>query len=299
MVVAAGLVATAPVWLWNLQHDFASIRFQSSHGLGGLSFMPSAALRTWLGQAVMLSPVAAYIMIAYVVGRCRKGRALLKEPSVLAVAGFLPLALLLTAIAPFKQSLPHWILPAFWVLIPFVSIARPGWRAESRAWRINFIGAAALVFLLPWVLALPVARTRILASLAGDPGPLAELTLWPGLAHVLETSDVTSAGVTYAPAASHCPQTPALASLRWFWAAQLRFHLSAHPRIYSLDPNHRSYYDYRDAGPPHGCPIVIVTDMAHIDATKLSRRIQILSTQRLVVPYHEHMRIAVLHGIVR
>jgi 4-amino-4-deoxy-L-arabinose transferase-like glycosyltransferase len=33
-IVLGALIGALPVWLWNLQNDMASLRFQAEHGLG-------------------------------------------------------------------------------------------------------------------------------------------------------------------------------------------------------------------------------------------------------------------------
>lgn len=53
--------------------------------------------------------------------------------------------------------------------------------------------------------------------------------------------------------------------LRWFWTAQLAFHLPGQPRVLTIDPDRPSYYNFRDRwSDERGCEIWIVGDQRHM-----------------------------------
>jgi len=59
--VSAGfLLASTPVWLWNLQNDFISFTFQLNHGLGAESWNPMWTVEYLAGQVLLLLPVVVY-----------------------------------------------------------------------------------------------------------------------------------------------------------------------------------------------------------------------------------------------
>jgi hypothetical protein len=94
-----------------------------------------------------------------------------------------------------------------------------------------------------------------------------------------------------------CSDKPYLAGLRWFWTAQMRYHLQDHPKVLNLDPNHRSYYTFRDENLDlKGCSVIIIAHDRHIDRDLLATLIDIESEEKLLVPLHEKMNIYLLRG---
>lgn len=55
--------ASAPVWLWNLQNDWVSFKFQLNHGLGGGSWDPQWTLMYVGGQLLFLFPTTLYLAL--------------------------------------------------------------------------------------------------------------------------------------------------------------------------------------------------------------------------------------------
>lgn len=49
-----------PVWLWNINNDFQSFRFQLNHGLGKSNYMPEWTADYILGQLLIISPWIIY-----------------------------------------------------------------------------------------------------------------------------------------------------------------------------------------------------------------------------------------------
>lgn len=54
------LVGSAPVWVWNLMHDFVSFKFQAAHGLGRKVWKPSWTIEYVLGQIGIIFPLVVY-----------------------------------------------------------------------------------------------------------------------------------------------------------------------------------------------------------------------------------------------
>ncbi len=59
-VFIGGVIGSLPVWLWNIQNDFASIRFQTSHGLGETNWKIEWPIHYLGGQLGILFPVIVY-----------------------------------------------------------------------------------------------------------------------------------------------------------------------------------------------------------------------------------------------
>jgi hypothetical protein len=70
---------------------------------------------------------------------------------------------------------------------------------------------------------------------------------------------------------SECRVQLAIASTRWYSAAQLAFHLPGQPAVRSIDPNHRSFYSYRDRALDESCPLFVVANAATVDLEALLR----------------------------
>lgn len=304
LLPAAALAAlvTTPVWIWNAQHDLASFRFQGEHGFGDVGFTPLAAARVYLGEALMLTPL---LWVAAPLAALRAVRAWRHATTGLAVVpacGFLPLFVLLSTLAFGKQLLPHWVAPAYWLMLPTVALhfADASW---SIGRRVNVGFAAAVSFVLPWVLAAAPLRHALVDSFGGKPGPLSELTLWEPLAAQLAgdpwiASATADAARRDAPAS--CPRPLALASVRWFWTAQLAANLPQRPRVYSFDQNHPSYYSFRDRWSDlRGCPVLVVGDRRHLDKEALTRLMTITAEHDVTVPSHADTAVFALVGRVR
>ena len=56
-VLATGLLFCAPVFLWNIEHDWVSFRFQLHHGLGQTTWDPAWTFSYLLGQLILFNPV--------------------------------------------------------------------------------------------------------------------------------------------------------------------------------------------------------------------------------------------------
>lgn len=55
-----GVIGSSPVWLWNILNDFASIKFQTAHGLGRKFWKPSWTIEYIAAQIGLIFPVVLY-----------------------------------------------------------------------------------------------------------------------------------------------------------------------------------------------------------------------------------------------
>lgn len=286
----AGMIAlalTLPVWVWNLQHEFQSFRFQGSHGFSGLAWTPLAACRFVFGETVLLTPLVFLMGI-----HCVKSIRASQTAYWVLAAAFMPLFCLLNILAFGKQLLPHWVVPAFWCLLPAIGLKS----IDKSAWRMNSICFGTLTLVLPTLIALAPARQALVESFHGQPGPLAEITLWEPLAKVLgDNSSFQEVHKSEAPA--RCERLPKLAALRWFWAAQLAANLPGRPLVMSLDLNHLSFYNYRDdLVEAHDCPVTVVGDRRHLDLSQLSQMVAVQHVRAVSIPSHADVPIIVIFG---
>ncbi len=59
--VLCGFAFSLPVWLWNIQNDWLSFKFQFDHGLGQKNWKPQWTLDFLLGTAILLFPPFLYV----------------------------------------------------------------------------------------------------------------------------------------------------------------------------------------------------------------------------------------------
>lgn len=298
------LVVSVPVWWWNIENGWASLRFQSDHGFAGLQWRAFLGMQALVGQWLFLTPWIWWLFYQTMFGTVRLSRLLSLNPRTLyACLVLIPLLGLFSAVSFFKQTLPHWYMPSFWLAIPVLSAALAHVK-PSKLLRGHLIWATFCSWLLPWVLALPISQQALVGLFAGSPSPLTELTLWPELARKLEQEQLLEplSATFQKDLPEHCPKQPTLASMRWFWAAQLAYHLKGRPRVLSLDPHHRSYYSFRDESYLQqlaGCPLLIVADPAHGRLEQLKDRLEIDSSDTLIIPKHEGQAAYIARAIVR
>ena len=57
-------LGSSPVWIWNMQHDFASFTFQLKHGLESEAWDPMWPLTYILGQIALMTPYLFYTSIS-------------------------------------------------------------------------------------------------------------------------------------------------------------------------------------------------------------------------------------------
>jgi hypothetical protein len=160
--------------------------------------------------------------------------------------------------------------------------------------------AGLITFAAPWFLAVPKLRAALVRARGGDPGFLAELTLWEPLVEAARGDPSLALWAATVSPPPGCPEPYALASLRWYWTAQLAFASPGQPRAYSLDFNHLSYYAFRDdLSELAGCPVLILADRRHLDRALLDRAVATEREATLRVPQHGATPVVALMGRFR
>lgn len=285
------MFVSSPLWIWNSLNEFASFKFQSAHGFAGLKFNSLFFSRVLVGHLLYLTPFLWFSLTRFVVINAFKFASFKCRTGLFCWVVFLPLASILLSVAPFKQTLPHWVMPAFWLLVPvFVNFLNE-W---SLATRVSLSMGSVCCFALPWLLALSPMKAQILKHFRGNPGSLSELTLWPDLGAQIEKKygkrlqTSTDEG---------CENKVVLGSFRWFWVAQMSYHLEGNPKVISLDLNHNSYYRYRDSRLDlSGCEVVLVGDRRHFDRDAVGSLIDIGRIEPLKIPFHEKLPVILIEG---
>jgi len=228
-------------------------------------------LQTLIGQFVLLTPlvVISFILSFKQLFRSRYG--------VIFFWSTAPLALLLFGLSFYKHVLPHWVIPAIWLALPMMSYQM---KKPRLIHKINWAYGLLLTISIPSVLGISHVRDALLASLDGQTGSLAELTVWDHLAE----EQFLKQKIPNRDSLSKCDVS--MVSLRWFSTSQLAARFPG-LRVYNLD-DRLSYYAYRDKEyPVAGCPVLIVSNKKHYREPLIKGLIDIDEKISVKPKYHE------------
>ncbi len=198
-----GLVVVLPVLVWNAQHDWASLRFQS--GRGTWQFSPWALARMVLGQIVWLGPWIALPLIRTVLHVFRKGRTE-RELFCLALAapaiGYTTLQALGSG-----TGFPHWPMPGWLFVFPLLGArwGRCAWPTIRYAIATSFL----TLMLLTVGAALGASGALHRLNFTSFHDPTQDLVDWSPIADVLARLKIGK------------PDGPAVAGLNWAEAGKL------------------------------------------------------------------------------
>ncbi|MBF2078343.1 MAG: glycosyltransferase family 39 protein [Synechococcales cyanobacterium T60_A2020_003] len=136
MLVSVGLflLAIAPILIWNLEHDWVSLRFQADRAVPESSYRWRDMLGTALVGIAYLFPTFG-VPLWWVSGRAllsplRK----LRLPSLrhrLVLWTALPLILGFTLMGGYRPILPTWAMPGFWSTTLLLGTYADGWYQRS------------------------------------------------------------------------------------------------------------------------------------------------------------------------
>jgi 4-amino-4-deoxy-L-arabinose transferase-like glycosyltransferase len=230
LVVAA--VVSAPMLVWNAQHDWVSFVFQLQHGLGSDPGRAVDALQRvgdlLGGQAALASPIL-FVLMAIAVGRAL-GRRTPPIHFLLGVASLLPLAFFAYS-ATRRAVEANW--PAMMYIPAGVLLVTMNWGTRfERAFRAG-VGLAAVMSAVIYLHAIvPVVPLR------ADRDPVAEAFGWDRVA------EAALAAAPMPPCANEGPTTW-FAGNRYQDAAELAFQLKSRnsegcPAVLSLNINSRA-----------------------------------------------------------
>jgi 4-amino-4-deoxy-L-arabinose transferase-like glycosyltransferase len=288
LTFVCGFVACLPVWIWNWQNDFASFRFQTQHGFGDAVWDWTLGLRSLGLLIVFLGPFAFWFFLQSLC-RLMVRKELAWRWLLLGTA--CPLLLLISIMSFGKPILMHWLMPTFWMLMPAALLLV----AVKRIAQIGMlVYGVVMCGLLPLALGSASVRNQLLVWGDGDPGPLSELTLWPYLSEEL-TKQLE--GWPAAPQPAACPTGGYRAAWRWYASAQLHFYKPEHGPVLNLDPDHHSYYFYRDRHLPLvGCQVALVMPKAIWEQSALNQWGTWDEQRSLLIRGHEQQAFVLVLG---
>jgi hypothetical protein len=157
VLLASCALTFAPALLWNEEHGWASILFQSEDRYQDLRLSIESPLRFLGSQLLLASPLLALIVFKSTHWALRRARS--GDARFLALVAYgLPLPLFMVINSFVIQVRVHWAIPAY---VPLALLGTLWWQAEGR----ERMSAAMRRFGVAWIgvswaacLALPMAR---------------------------------------------------------------------------------------------------------------------------------------------
>lgn len=193
LAVLLALAMTAPVLLWNFQHDFASFRFQFSSRFEGHSLRISHLLSFTVYQLALITPLG-FLALAFFVRNAFTRFFPLPPRYILALAFSLPL---LAVMAWKSLTYPihlSWTAPAYLSLLPAgIHALRSATRLRTRSFPLHpamlpatatLCAATTAALLLYLLLVQPHSRA------------LSAFNRWPELAAIVESHEETLEAAT-------------------------------------------------------------------------------------------------------
>ncbi len=289
-VLVAGLTMTLPVWIWNIQNDWASIRYQTEHGMGGLQLQWSGGLRTMLGILLFVTPAFAIMLLLTIKRMIRNPAALPEGVTWIILGSSLPVLLLVGGVSFFKPVLLHWLMPGLWLLLPaWVYFYSDRIAQSKRTWVLAFL----LSIVLPAVLSNRSFRHSLLTHLGDKAGAIMELTVWNELNATLQVMHKTP---DFAQPEA-CPKEGYLAGQRWYSVSQLHFLNKQKRPTISLDRGNPSYYSFRDAKVNWvGCAVTLVIAERNFRQQDYTDLIEIMQVEKIPLQLHASQKYLAING---
>ncbi|MCX5943862.1 MAG: glycosyltransferase family 39 protein [Cyanobacteria bacterium] len=149
-------VVSSPLWIWNLQHHWASFQFHGGRTLADSAYNISGPPLFLLTQLLLLFPTLGLLLW---VGLAPQGRtAANPEARQMLRSLALPILITFTLLSGRMQVLSSWLVPAWWLLLPLAG----DWLARRpQPWPASLTWSRAITLgLLAPLLALAAAQLR-------------------------------------------------------------------------------------------------------------------------------------------
>lgn len=227
VAAALALAALTPVLVWNMQHGFASFRFQGGRALGG-HFHPFGPLTTLGGEALFFLPWLFAPLLLLLWRALRAGPA---DPrGWLLVCLSLPSFLLLELVSLQSRVMFHWAAPALMFALPLLGAA------IARHWTKGSVRAAVLATgcLVPLGVGVAASEVRynwlpdVLATFAQGADPDLTAVDWESLSAELDARNLLRPGMV-------------VGAVRWLDAGKIDYALKGRVPVICLGDDPRQY----------------------------------------------------------
>lgn len=254
------LIFSFPVIYWNFKNNFASVLFQLNHGFGHSDFNFMNPISFILESAVYITPllfIYAFQKIFYI-NKFYNNINFHEKLELISLLPICGICIIFFISSFYDYAAPYWISPAFFLLIPFISINMSNWK-YNKYFICLFL---SITLIIPSILCFKSARKSITQISHGTIGY--KIFFW----NVLNDARIEKLSGINLPKSvpnnllkqRNCSKDETLiASLNWTWTAQLAYHLKDHPYVYNISPYQKSYYSFRDnLDDLKNCKIVVI-----------------------------------------
>ncbi len=191
LAVAIAGATVSPILVWNAQHHWVSLLFQSSRGLGAGGSNWLAFGRAIVGQMAYLGPWTLVASVAALSWSLRAKDSRTGSAAFLAAIGLPPIVLFTAVPLWGGDALPHWQMPGWLFLLPMLGHAiatfesrRPKIKRFVRAFAATAIAGLTLVLIAATLIRVAPPSSTLVARL-GLGSFLQESVTWRGLADSL------------------------------------------------------------------------------------------------------------------
>ncbi len=301
------IIISSPVLIWNIQNHFASFLFQGQHGFSHFSINFKAFGRYLLGMLFYLWPWFC-IPLLYFAFKNFFNKKFFKNYNMIFIFPFLFIFTLILFSALGKQALPHWAMPGFYLLIPaFVLQWNPLEGKNKKTWKALFIVSTILSILPPSLFSIQSFNQFIVKTFVyftGNANALAQAIQWESLEKELKSQqNIEIENKPYHLLKNElCSKNSPyeLASLRWYWTAQMAFHFKNNPRVFNFDLEKTSFYSWRD--PLYklaNCPFIIIGSQDHFDENKIKEIMNIEDIKYFALDPYPGVKMVYVKGIMK
>lgn len=278
IVCVFALFVSSPVFIWNAQNHWSSFQFQTQHGFKGFHIQSKPFFLYFLRVLILLLPWYFYLFIKLVFAFFSKIWRT-KKVEIVFVLPFLFLFFIILASALGKTALPHWAMPGFFLLIPWlVKETKFLTQTHKKFWKSLYIVSFVLAILIPTLPCLSIVKNEsslVLEKLNLKFADTNQLFVWAKLQNLLkEEKGIDIQSFPYSTVTPVCTkqQYPYLASTSWYWTAQIAFNFENNPRVFYFNADHKSYYQWRDQLEEFsGCRFLVLTDKSHFNQKELEK----------------------------
>lgn len=303
IVFCVSLLVSSPVFIWNAQNDWSSFRFQSQHGFKDFHLKWHPFVLYFVRLIILLLPWYCYLLFKLIVRSLFNKSNLNKLDFVFLLPfSFLFFLILISALG--KQALPHWAMPAFFLLLPWLAKESAQLTQKKQTfWNIMHILSFSFAIIIPVFLCVSSIQKitpDILKRFHIKYADINQIFLWGQLQDRLKDAGIHIPSQKFSATLPSCKKQtyPYLASMRWYWTAQMAFNFKNHPRVFNFDLNHRSYYDWRDnLDDFSGCRFIVIVDKLHFKQQDLEKFMKVQSIQTVHITANPLNDIYYIEGI--
>lgn len=132
---------TAPFWVWNMQHDWVSLRFQSERGVPKRNYNVLDVILIFFVQVAYLFPTiglplwwvswqsSKQAISQFWSKKSRETDEIFQQKQLLILSVSLPIIVGFTLIAGYQQVLPAWPMPGFWGMTLLLGQQASNWHS--------------------------------------------------------------------------------------------------------------------------------------------------------------------------